>query len=384
MGLFVILGGLFYISPILSVLCCFMLLFTQSKRNTSNIFIVFFYLGLFLGNLNSLKVPESDLVYYIEIFTDCGGKSFFDYITSFGREPLFMIFNYVIYHLTFGDVDMYIIIFTLINYLLIFTSILLVHKKVKLSHKLFALSICIAFLFPNLFALSAHLMRQFLAASIILVMISYNLFFNKKRLDLLISAILVHTTSIFFVILYLPLLKKRISNYKILIITLFFGGGLLMVYNNSSILSSVFSGVPLLSYLISRIDGINQGWTTDNLTIISFVLQIFVVLVFYKLYKDNKSKVINYQKLYILSLILFVFVAINFNNTEIALRFSFYMYFLFPLAIYFLPSILFTKKRIVLFTKIYSPFVLLMFIVWFVYKLFNGTWIFENIESLIL
>ena len=132
MGLFFLLGLVFVISPLFGAICSFIALyFCHDKKYKS--LICFFYLGLFLGLINALKVPESDLENYIEMYVSGHNLGFVNYVFSFGKEPVFMVFNYLIYEMTSGSVALYLIIFTVICYMLIFYCIWIVHNRIKLS-----------------------------------------------------------------------------------------------------------------------------------------------------------------------------------------------------------------------------------------------------------
>lgn len=383
MGLFIIIGLVFFISPLLGVVVCFSLLVVNKFKTNSINIIIYFYLSLFLGLINTLKIPESDLEYYIELFNNCKNQSFVDYVISFGREPLFMVFNYIVYKLTFGSIETYLIIFTVFCYFLVFFSIGLIHNKIKLSHGMYILAIGCTFLFPNMFTLSVHLMRQFMAASLILFLLVSNVFYGKKYILVLVSAILIHTTSIIFLILYIPFFKTQIKQYLVMFWMFIFACFVFVFYNYSDLLLSVFQGIPVLSYLFSRINKVEEGWTTDNLGIINFLLQFFIVFVFYIINSKKLIKGLNFQKIYIISFVLLIFIAINYNNTEIALRFSFYMYFLFPISLYFLRGAFVLNSKSVVFEPLFVILVLFIFVIWFIFKLQNGIWEYINLESLI-
>lgn len=382
MGLFIILGAIFLISPFLgAVLALFSLIFNHQSKNKS--LISFFYLSLFLGIINTFKVPISDLENYFSMYTYGHDLGFLLYVVSFGKEPFFMVFNYIIYEFTFGSFNYYLIIFTIFCYMLIFQSIWIVHNKIKLSGYTLMMAICVACFFPNIFLLSAHLMRQFMAASFILFLL-VNFIFNKKRgYILFIISVLTHTTSLIFSFLYLSFLKQRVSNMKIMIntiILLFLG---LVIFAFSSTFLDLFVDIPVLSYVFYRLNGTVVEWETEYISILSFLLQFFVLLIFYKVKNLAKFQKYNLiQILFITSLFLFFFVALNYNNTEIALRFSFYLYFLFPVAIYFLPFLLFKNTNIKN-EKLLAFILSIIFPVWFFYKLNFGSWIYNNLSSLI-
>tara|TARA_B110000027_G_scaffold134016_1_gene164442 strand:- start:3879 stop:5039 length:1161 start_codon:yes stop_codon:yes gene_type:complete len=382
MGLFLILGLIFLISPMLGIAFTFVSLSLHHESKNKSL-ISFFYIGLFLGIINTLKVPVSDLENYFSMYTYGHDLGFLPYVLSFGKEPFFMLFNYIIYELTSGSFNFYLAIFTILCYMLIFQSIWIVHNRIRLSRYTFIMAICVASFFPNIFLLSAHLMRQFMAASIILFVL-VNFGFNKKRgYILFIIAILTHSTALVFSFLYLPFLKQKISSSKIVIyaIIMLLIGSAIAAF--SSTFLDLFEDIPVLSYVFYRLNGTVVQWETENISILSFLLQFFVLLSFYKATNLARFQLNNLiQILFITSLFLFMFVAVNYSNTEIALRFSFYLYFLFPVAVYFLPSLSFKNTNIKN-EKFLSCIIFIIFPSWFFYKLNYGEWEYNNLFSLI-
>jgi hypothetical protein len=382
MVLFCILGIIFCISPIFGVISSFLAVYFYHDKKYK-VLVCFFYLGLFLGVINSLKVPVSDLLNYINIYLVDQNLGFLSYVFSLGKEPGFMLFNYFVYRLTSGSVELYLITFTITCYMLILFSVWKVHNAMKLNRMSFLLSISVVILFPNIFMLSGHLMRQFFAASIILYFTVTLIFYEKKSIFHYTLAALIHTTSTFFGILYLPFLNGVIKLRQLVILAVVFGAGFYALFNFANFFLSVFGNVPILSLILYRLTVLDTAWETSNLGFINFLLQFLIVFIFY-LFSINETLIIwrlKIQKLVVLSLMLFMFVAVNYNNTEIALRFSFYMYFLFPIATYFVPFLIFRNKSIA-FEKLMFLFAFGLFSFWFFYKINYGRWVFKNLDSL--
>ena len=175
MSLFFILTLLFLISPVSCAIISFMLFF-KYKNNFRYQILCLIFISLFLGLINSLKVLEGDLINYSNFFNTVPEFNLLAYTLVTGKEIVFNLFNYIIYYLTVGNFSIYVIIFTLISYFLLSISILRMHKALKWSNNSLLLSIGVAFLFPTLFSMSAHLVRQFLAASLICVFLDLQQF----------------------------------------------------------------------------------------------------------------------------------------------------------------------------------------------------------------
>jgi hypothetical protein len=80
-------------------------------------------------------------------------------------------------------------------------------------------------------------------------------------------------------------------------------------------------------------------------------------------------------------LFLFIFVIVNYYDTEIALRFSFYLYFFVPCFFYFSFSVFKLSYSNILSKFLFYP-IITIFTFWFIYKLYYGTWTYNNIASL--
>lgn len=384
LGLLASIALIFLVSPFAGAVVSFAALYFFAN-DKNKVLVCLFYLSLFLGLINIHKGIEGDLIAYYRIYMEGHENGLFSYIRLINKEPLFSVFNHAVFLVTNGSFLLYQVIFTVVCYMLIFLSIWRFHKKIRLHRSTFILAIGVALLFPNIFLLSTHLMRQFFAASLIMLFIIEYIFYKKKGLVYFILSFFIHTTSLFFSFLFLPFFNKLQDRSKIFYFIGVLGGLIGLMYRFAGNLASFFSGIPVLSYAFYRIKVKEDAWQTDKLGVLNFLLQLFVVFIFYKMSVNHKLKKweLPIQKLFITSLILFVFVAINYNNTEIALRFSFYMYFLFPFAIYFLPMLLINNQN-VKFEKLNLLLLILVFLFWFVYKINYGIWTYSELESLLL
>tara|TARA_R110000744_G_scaffold32935_5_gene76799 strand:+ start:80 stop:883 length:804 start_codon:yes stop_codon:yes gene_type:complete len=259
-------------------------------------------------------------------------------------------------------------------------AMLRMHNTFKTPRVNLITCLLVLFLFPNLFTLSIHLIRQFLATSLLLLFIVEVTFYNKKKIILFIIAFLIHTSSILMGVLYL--MKKLKSNKNVLMLVVI----ILSVFSYFvfKLADSVFqesSGTNMLNYGLSRIQ--NRALFEDlqeKLSIINFMLFFFIVFVFYQL--KNRWKVKGSAALLYVSLMFLIFISVNYSDTEFALRFSFYMYFLFPIAVYFFLNI--WKIHKYLSDEKLVPLVfLIIFSAWFIYKLYNGAWQYQHIERVL-
>jgi hypothetical protein len=243
------------------------------------------------------------------------------------------------------------------------------------------LAIAIVFLFPTLFALSAHLMRQFLAGSILFYVIIEYVCYSKIKILPFLLAVFIHTTSAFLGVIFFPFFKKEVNIKNIAFISLFTIAFSIGIFRIAGQFEWLFDETPFLGYALDRLANRENAWETENLGALVFLLYFFVVIVFYAVSKKfRQMKTLFWGRVFYLIYVLLVFVLVNYNDTEIALRFSFYLYFFVPAAFYFFPSIIFLNNKE--YIRVCVTSIISVFFCWFIYKLNYGTWTYNNIISL--
>jgi hypothetical protein len=239
----------------------------------------------------------------------------------------------------------------------------------------FLLAIIVVILFPNLFSISAHLIRQFMAGCILMYVIVEYVFYDKPKFLLFVIAALLHKSAVFLGLIYLPVFKIEISIKGIILTSITFVFIAYILYYNAVILNSLFSDIQFVSSGFRSLSLLNRRiWTTDELGIMPFLLFSFTLFVFYRI---ASSKLIPIQQIFYVNIILLFFIIVNYANTEIALRFSMYAFFFAPMAFYFFLLNITSRSR-----EIVSVVVTIFFVIWFVYKIEYGRWIYQNTSEL--
>jgi hypothetical protein len=379
---YVALSLIFCFSPVLGVVSCIVALFYVHK-NKYKTFYSFFLISLFLALLNIRKIPDSDMFRYIETYTEAKYYDFWEYCLIRLKEPFFSIFSYCIHFVFSGSVNAYIMTCTVISYMFIFYNIWRIHNVIQLDRYNFVLAITVAVLFPNIFSLSAHLMRQFLAAAIMQYAAIEYILRNKIRVSPLILAIFTHTTSALLVIVFIPFFKYKINLKNFILIV---GVGVIFTLSifrlSPYLLDFVGDSNVVLTYGIARLANRENSWQTDNISNLMILLYLCIIIVFYFVSRRfSHLRDVNVRSLFYLVLFLFVFVISNYNDTEIALRFSFYLYFFVPWFFYFLCAVFKPAYGKTLSESLFYP-VVTIFTFWFIYKLYYGTWTYNNMASL--
>ncbi len=366
---------LFVVNPLVSLVLLFSLSFLR-KPAKSNYYIIFSLVSLYLGFINSTKIPESDLITYKYQFLDAGTEPFIKYIFSYGKEPVFYAINYLVYHLTSGNFELYLIFLTFISYQFLFVSIYIYYRKIGSSDNLILFSIALAALFPELFSLSAHLLRQFLATSLLIYYIVNLIFLKKNYWPILIISIFTHTTVLFFVpFIFIPYFKAKIKLRHFLGLLPVFV--LLKLFFNRIV--SVAATSPELPQFIRY--GFERADTKTianlgELPAIAYLMVIVLFLIslyFIYIYKNTNDQIVQFLNIF---LILMVFVLFNSGNSEICVRYFFFIYFFFP----FIFTLPFRFNRPEYRLTRYPIMIGLLFL--FFNQISNGVWVYAPLYQL--
>lgn len=291
-----------------------------------------------------------------------------------------MVLTFICYHVSIGNQDAYLIFITSVSYNLIFLSIWKVHKYLRMNNHALMIAIVSASFFPNLLLLSGHLVRQFLANSILLFVVIDLLIYKRKNIVVFISSVLIHSTSFLGILLYLPVKLKVDNAFKVIKVVAIIVLTFLTVYHFSIILSIWFSNIPVLSYVSSRLANAGNSWETEPLGVTSILLlmiNLIIPLVFIILNRHHRALM---NPIIGINVILFGFVIASYNFTGIALRISMMSYFIFPLTVYFLVSLFESKRENNVLVSIGS---IILFFGWTTYKLFYGEWTYLQMNRLI-
>lgn len=154
-----------FVSPLLFTVILVLMLLNLSITDQNYRYLVFSVSSV-LGFINGVKFPASDLSVYLERFTAASDLNIVNYIfINWGagiQEPVFSIFSYLCYLLFGGSAYLYVWFLTLISYFFFG----LAAREYQTSVKSAFICFMIIVIFPIIFSVSAHLIRQQLALSI--------------------------------------------------------------------------------------------------------------------------------------------------------------------------------------------------------------------------
>lgn len=334
---------IFFVNPLLGLLSIYLLIATSSKHAIRVDTLVKFYciaIAVFLGAVNTSKIPENDLAWYYIGFLDAGKYGFFDYITNFGingqgRELAFPALNYLIYQLVGANTKIYILIFTAVYYGAINLSVYKLCKSLRIPPLIIATAVFLFSIAPNIFSLSAVILRQNLAAAIIIFVIVERFSCQRNHYLLMAMAVLTHASSLFFIALcFMPGIRQKVS-LKTLPLFLVITAVILTYQYAAEVAAGFFSSNNVISYALTRAStGTNYELPPLDLTKIVFNIVIFVSLyltiyVVKPEYKENKG-VVAISNIVLMTLL---FIISNLNYVELSVRFNSYFLSFFPIIV---------------------------------------------------
>ena len=248
---------LFCLNPVAITFLVFLYFITSRITHRSFLYLSSFIFAAYISCINATKVPDNDLEMYLDYYKAVNYTDFFTYITFLSqgeaiKEPLFSVLNYILYWIIGSNTKVYIFCISFISYGLLAYSLIKLAFKLELSYKVIIFCICIMMFTPYLFIMSAHLVRQILATSLLFYLLVDTSFYNNKKWWLVIAMVLIHTTTLFFVVfLFLPILKDRLVGKRLYCVILCFC--LLSLYQVlSSYLYVVFENIPIVGYILKR------------------------------------------------------------------------------------------------------------------------------------
>lgn len=332
---------IFFLSPITSVLLQFV--FLIYTRNKSKVIYGFYLLSfsVMLGVINSTKIPASDMIYYVQTYKNIGSYSdILSYATKEGVEPIYYVLTYLIYFITGGAENQFIIIFTTVVYFLPLSALYYIARSLELKPIEIQAILMFYCLFTPLFNISFHLNRQVLAGSLIAVGFSVNILRKELSKYWLITAFFTHSSSILFGLVFIikKYLAQKVSVFKLFLVSIFsflmfsylpdIGG----VLNKTNVDTLAYVGKRASQKTFHELDGLS------SLAYLMLILSLISIL--YNTYsKKQLPATVSPAMLNILYSMLgfivsFVIMAsLSPNTGELAGRFLFYIYFLLPISL---------------------------------------------------
>ncbi len=372
-----LLVALFLLNPIIGVIVYGVFLTTIDKVDTKYFYTFYVLLALLLGFINMTKIPDSDLAFHASEYLEAKQLTLTQYLLlRSGKEVVFYTFNYWFNYLSGGSIKFWVLFMSLVSYIPFFIGVHKFQVKINPTPSYIIFSICIAAFFPQLFSISAHLLRQFIAGAILIYFLVDKLVYKNNKWWIPLLAMFIHSSSlILFLPAYVPFLREKLNkrNLKYFALLAVAMVGYQIIAQK---LASLVSDSASLSYSLERA---STDTTTDigGFSIVNMVfIAILLIVVNRNIFKEKAENTIEGMvHLGNIAVILSVFVLINIRQSELSNRLFFYLCFLFPLII----PLTVRKAGYKIVRKIVGVGV----IAFFVLRLNAGVWKYDSLGELI-
>ena len=382
-SLFSILFLMFFIvNPLFGLVFLGIYLILSNRTNRLLLKVTPFLVAFFIGCVNSTKVPENDLVWYLSEYLKAGRMPFLEYLANFGvmgntvgllassKEIVFAIFNYIAYQFLGDNTKLYVLLYSFVAYSFLNLAIYKFGKAIKIPNKFIITAIFIMSFTPYIFTMSAILLRQFLAASLLMYILVNKLCYNKKSYFLILCMVLIHSSSFLFLpFLFLSFFKKSLLNKKTILYYFFMVLVLFNVQKIALILLPLFDNVAVFKYILTRA---SQDTTFDLgqlsfAKIITSILTVSLPLILIYFLRPRLKKENGLIHFFNILLVLVIFILANLHQSELSNRLNFYVWQFFPF-VFLLYIWYFNVHRLIL------ACVGIFNIIFFIYYLSAGTW----------
>lgn len=315
--------------PLGAMLAFIMTFTTPEFYNSKNTrYALYMILALAISYINTTKpLFGSDLGYYYWLFDFAGKKSFINYFSLIPKEPLYHIYNYLLHIITLGSFNLFLVITTVLCYMLIFVSYdtIVRHSDIDIRYVLFSAALFL--LFIEFFFYTAQIIRQVLAGAVAFYGITKHLYESKRfALWLVAVAGLIHASAFFFLLYYVIYLLRNLKFTKLLFLVI----GFLLVYKVfPSLLGNVFDDTSTLSIAINR--GLRGSGEQVSIGMIPLLVTCSILPM--SGFVFLKSEDITEKLFFVFPMALVVFIMLNINTPLFVLRFMEYNYMFIPIAL---------------------------------------------------
>lgn len=286
---------------------------------------------VFISLYNATKIPENDLEWYSDFYLLAGHYQLKDYLILLNgaKEPIYQCFVYFLYLIGGDNIHFFIFAISLTSYYFMLLAVKGFCKLLNLSSFVYVVVISVLCFFPYTYALSVHIIRQFLAASVLsYLLMKYYSTNNRKYAIISVFTIFIHSSVVFFMpFLFFKKITDRIGKRSILIYIV-----IAVLFASISSIAAMF-----LPYLINDSTvlhiankAINGTTFETELPLYQFIASIIMILCSIFCIYITPTKFLRNMTVpnYIVNISIFIilFIIANSKNPEIQLRYNFYLW----------------------------------------------------------
>lgn len=380
MNLFLFLGFIFLLNPFASLACGTLLLLLKKKPATADLRFWMALMALWISLVNITKVPASDQIMYQTMFARYAHHDLWDGLFAYtgikSKEPVYGLYQYICYHLFWGNDKLFFLTSSFISYYVLSLAVSTILLKAGQGVKAVIFGVICCTFFNQFFYLSIHLLRQIMAFSIVLYAVALKAEDGRNHWIPLICAPLIHTTTGIFAILALfPFIYHRMNLREYLIILC----PLLIVTVGSiafgSMMTAILGDNSATSYAFRRMTTNLDDGVASNPLVVAIMITPLSIIALINLKRLSKNKKLFFNSPLYPIIYLFLFLAIMVLSLSarpvMQYRFVFVTYQFLP----FLLPLLIPKKSV--YRSPYFIIVGAFFIIRFLLTFNNSAWTYK-------
>ena len=373
----------FCVQPFFSLLSLIIIVLSSKKATALHLNTIIILGSVYIALVNLTKVHESDLINYLQSFNSAGVLSYTKFMAIYTREPLYYSLVFVLGNISFIKDKHFIFINSFLPYVIFLSAVLRLCLHLELNKKTILLILVVLLFFPQLFSLSAHLLRQFSSSALCIYVIVGYLTTGRVSIVIALASFFIHFfISLFFYIMVAVKLSyiRRMPVFLVYIWSLILMGvSLYLLRMASQIVDLPVVFIPLISRIIDPTGAIDFG--SLGAGSYTLIVTIFCVCIYNITFSARNEKTENF---YIVHLAIITFTGLIFicsfvpAFSEVTLRFSMLLYFLCGI---FLP---YTYKLLGKFFKQITFLISVIVIVQFLTYTQSGPWQYASTLELLL
>ena len=363
---------LFCINPSFALLLAALLLwYSSDKTKLLKPFSIF--LAIWISLVNITKIPTSDQINYLNLFTSAGSLPFNEWwlraTNGSFKDPIFYLFTYYSNFLVGGNEKIYLFLLSFINYTVLYSIAIKFSEDIQTPPIYGLTAVLVITFFTQYFTLTLHIIRQIVASTLVITAIVLKAIDNRNRYILLCLGVLVHSSCIFLALLsFIPWFKDRMHPRQIIICMTILGIFVILFGNIGAALTANINIIGI-SYLFRRMQDdatdMVEGFSPSVLLMVLLPLLIISIkLLVYDLPHHHYITRKNHSPFYCIIYIFIVLSAFILGMSSAPLiqyRYFMMSYVFIP---FILPYLLYTKNY---FHKVY----LITLNIFFIFRFFQ-------------
>lgn len=195
----------FMLNPTLGLVLSLLVALNTSddyRSNRGDLLQFILITAMWISLINITKTISGDQGIYTRMFVAVRENGFVNSVFNAwggtGKEPAFSFIMWCLYWLTGGNVRMYYFLLSMAIYLFHFMATYALFKKMDLPKGVLICGVLLLTFFTQYFVMTLQILRQMLAAGVMIYALVYRVVNGRNNWFLLIAAVLIHTSSAFF------------------------------------------------------------------------------------------------------------------------------------------------------------------------------------------